>query len=673
VVGVEEIEPGDEWVYALSIEGAHNFVAENVIVHNSNIAEAVKWALAETNARHLRAKKGEELIFGGSETRRSVGMAEVVMHIDNSSRRLPIEFAEVEIARRVYRSGESEYLINTARVRLRDLEELLAGANLADNPFVVIGQGLVDQVLALRPSDRRIVIEEAAGTRRLADRREHALQRLKHAEAELVRVIDILREIGPRVEMLREQAAKWTEYETIRNELRRRALRWYRSSFGQTATARAELATKLRGVEYEIERLGDQMAETESLSAVSDDELRTAREEEERRRIALADALAAESTLRERIAALQASLEAVAAERERTRATLTALPGELATLRTRRAGLDEDAVAAAKRARDSADAARVAEEDASRTRVALAEAQAARFETLLRGEAAALREAIERAEAELAQRDVAAEPPPLPAGLAWLNERITVDDALGAAVHAALGEQVAIASTRSTVLGLKAQHLSVLVPDDIIDIPTPPGCDRLADRLRVDPDVRPIVDAALRNVFVAPDRRTALAASRGLVGGVVVTADGMAFQLGLVRLVGTTTAADAEREARAGLRAVLARLRGEIESRRAAGESSLPHGPDAVAAAESAERDALAVHGAAAKRAEDARLDAATSDERRASLVRLRDALDEQIGATERRIADEDERLRALEAQEKDARARLEAARADLARASAEA
>ncbi|MEK7860394.1 MAG: hypothetical protein AAB284_03440, partial [Chloroflexota bacterium] len=335
VVGVEEIEPGDEWVYDLSIEGAHNFVAENVIVHNSNIAEAVKWALAETNARHLRAKKGEELIFGGSETRRSGGMAEVVMHIDNSSRRLPIEFAEVEIARRVYRSGESEYLINTARVRLRDLEELLAGANLADNPFVVIGQGLVDQVLALRPSDRRIVIEEAAGTRRLADRREHALQRLKHAEAELVRVIDILREIGPRVEMLREQAAKWTEYETIRNELRRRALRWYRSSFGQTATARAELATKLRGVEYEIERLGDQMAETESLSAVSDDELRTAREEEERRRIALADALAAESTLRERIAALQASLEAVAAERERTRATLTALPGELATLRTR--------------------------------------------------------------------------------------------------------------------------------------------------------------------------------------------------------------------------------------------------------------------------------------------------------------------------------------------------
>ena len=168
----------------------------------SNVADAIRWALGENNARILRAKRNDELIFAGSETRRGVGMADVSMVLDNTSRRLPIDFTELEVGRRLFKSGEAEYLLNRSRVRLRDLQDVLAGANLADNPFVVIGQGLVDQVLALRPADRRIVIEEAAGTRRLHLRREDALDRLKKAELELVRVIDILREIGPRVAIL---------------------------------------------------------------------------------------------------------------------------------------------------------------------------------------------------------------------------------------------------------------------------------------------------------------------------------------------------------------------------------------------------------------------------------------------------------------------------------------
>ncbi|HTD64187.1 MAG TPA: AAA family ATPase, partial [Verrucomicrobiae bacterium] len=182
----------------------------------SNFADAIRWALGENNARVLRAKRNEELIFGGSETRKALSHAEALLQLDNSSRRLPIDFTEIEVGRRLFRNGEAEYLVNRSRVRLRDLQDLLAGANLADNPFVVIGQGLVDQILALRPADRRTVIEEAAGTRRLQLRREEALHRLKAAEAELVRVNDILREIGPRVEALRDQASKWNEYETIR-------------------------------------------------------------------------------------------------------------------------------------------------------------------------------------------------------------------------------------------------------------------------------------------------------------------------------------------------------------------------------------------------------------------------------------------------------------------------
>src|SRR6266516_639841 len=283
----------------------------------TNLVDAIRWAIGENNARTMRAKRNDELIFGGSETRKSLGMAEVLLQLDNSSRRLPIEYAEIEVGRRMFKDGDAEYLINRSRVRLRDLQDLLAGANLADNPFVVIGQGLVDQILALRPADRRTVIEEAAGTRRLQLRREEALNRLRSAETEMVRVNDILREIGPRVEALRDQAAKWNEYETIRNELRRRALRWYKASFGTTADQRAELMTKISGVDKEIERLTDYVAEGESTTAGTDEELRGARQEEERRRIASADAASTEASARERVAGLEASLDAIGAERER--------------------------------------------------------------------------------------------------------------------------------------------------------------------------------------------------------------------------------------------------------------------------------------------------------------------------------------------------------------------
>src|SRR5256884_2804735 len=514
----------------------------------SNVADAIRWALGENNARVLRAKRNEELIFGGSESRKALSMAEAVLQLDNSSRRLPIDFTEIEVGRRLFRNGEAEYLVNRSRVRLRDLQELLAGANLADNAFVVVGQGLTDQILALRPADRRTVIEEASGTRRLQLRREEALQRMKLSEAELVRVNDILREIGPRVEALRDQAAKWTEYETIRNELRRRALRWYKASFGTTADQRAELAAKIVGVDREIERLVDFVSEGESATAGTDEDLRAARQEEELRRIASTDASAVETSARERVAGLEASLAAIGAERERTGVSVSALPAELAALRERRARVDDEAADAARRARESADLARSAEEDASGTRVALAEARAARVETerahlmresdeirlgdeersllardeelaasaasltkertqrerersriaadlvrarekvaeaarvaesaaeragaarnelqridgdlaLVRGQTAALREAAERADAELAAREDADELPTLPKGFAWLHERIASPDV----VRTALGRAVAIAGGAS------------------LAAPTPKGCRRVAD------------------------------------------------------------------------------------------------------------------------------------------------------------------------------------------------
>ena len=804
VVAVEEFQPEDRWVYDLSVDETHNFVADNVIVHNSNVADAVRWALGENNARVLRAKRNEELIFGGSETRKALSHAEALLQLDNSSRRLPIDFTEIEVGRRLFRNGEAEYLVNRSRVRLRDLQDLLAGANLADNPFVVIGQGLVDQILALRPADRRTVIEEAAGTRRLQLRREEALHRLKSAEVELIRVNDILREIGPRVEALRDQASKWNEYETIRNELRRRALRWYKASFGTTADQRADLATKIGGVDKEIDRLTDYVAEGESTTAGTDEDLRAARQEEELRRIGSADAASAEASARERVAGLEASLAAIGAERERTGAALAALPGELASLRERRTRVDEEATAAARSARESADSARTAEEDASRTRVALAEARAARVETerahlvretdemrladeersllardeelsataaslakersarerersrisadlararekvgeaaraaesaaeragaarnevqridgdlaLVRGQSAALREAVERVDAELAAREDAHDLPPLPKGFAWLHERIAAPDA----VHAALGRAVAVAASRASEDG-----------------PAPKGCRRIAEGVAI---------------FVAPDDVTALAAATTLRAGAVIAPSGLLVLPGLARIVDPRQRA--ERDATTQLAAMAARLheelitaeraqrdvlaqRADAERRREGADQRLDAGQtargdaeiaaDRLASSEADVRDlvraheasaaaiereraelltrreklardseiaaaarstaaevfavsergeqvAVDAHNAASKRAEEARLQAATMEERRSASVRVRDALSEQVSATERRIADEEERLRALLAQERDSRGRLEAAQQDLGRATADA
>ena len=699
----------------------------------TNIVDGIRWALGENNARILRAKRNEELIFGGSESRKALGMAEAIMQLDNSSRRLPIPFEEVEVGRRLYRNGEAEYLVNRSRVRLRDLQDLLAGANLADNAFVVVGQGLTDQILALRPADRRTVIEEASGTRRLQLRREEALQRMKLSETELVRVNDILREIGPRVEALREQAAKWTEYETIRAELRRRALRWYRASFGNTAEQRAELAARIVGVDREIDRLDDYVREGESATAGTEEELLAAREEEERRRIASADAASAEAGVRERVAALEASLAAIAAERQRTGASLAALPAELATLRERRGRVDAEAAAGARRAREFADAARVAEEDASRTRVALAEARAARVEAerahllresdeirlgddersllardeelastaasltreraererergriaselerardavaesartaeaaaeragaarnelqridgdlaLLRGQIAALGEAVERAEAELKARDSAGERAALPKGFAWLGDRIADTDA----VRAALGASLA-APERA--------------PDDLAKAAVPKGCRRVADGVAL---------------FVAPDDATALAADeerlaiaqRGRseaerAADELATAEADVRDLVRAREA-SASAVERERGDVLGRRDKLARERDAAASARASAA-------DAFAVAERAEQTAVEAHNAASRQAEDARLEAATSEERRASDVRLRDTLDEQVGASEQRLADEEERLRALASQERDARSRLEAAQAALGKATADA
>lgn len=193
----------------------------------SNIADAVRWVLGEQSFSSLRAKSTEDMIFAGSRTRPRLSVAEVIITFDNSTHWLPLDFTEVAIGRRAYRSGENEYLLNGNRVRYRDVLELLGAAGLACNTYVVIGQGMVDAALALRPEARRVLFEEAAGIGPHLRKRAESLKRIEETERNLERVGDILNELRQRVGGLRQQAERAEEYRQVSKELRRRQQLWY--------------------------------------------------------------------------------------------------------------------------------------------------------------------------------------------------------------------------------------------------------------------------------------------------------------------------------------------------------------------------------------------------------------------------------------------------------------
>jgi chromosome segregation protein len=184
----------------------------------SNLADALRWSLGE-QGRSLRTRRAEDLIFAGSSTRRAIGMADVTLLIDNRDRLLPVDYAEIELGRRLFRSGENEYLLNRQKVRLRDLVDLLDEANLADNAFLFIGQGMVDQALALRPEERRPLFEEAAGIRKHERRRRAAEAELAEAEQNLERVRDLLAELRPQARRLAMQAEQQERRQSAASEL----------------------------------------------------------------------------------------------------------------------------------------------------------------------------------------------------------------------------------------------------------------------------------------------------------------------------------------------------------------------------------------------------------------------------------------------------------------------
>ncbi len=186
----------------------------------SNISDSIRWVLGEQSIKSLRGTKSEDIIFAGTQNRKSLGFAEASIVIDNTDGKLPIEFAEVVVTRRIFRNGESGYFINKAPCRLKDIQELFMDTGIGKDGYSIIGQGKIDDILSNKSEDRRNIFEEAAGIVKYRARKTESEKKLEQTKLNLLRINDILAEIEANIGPLKNQAEKAKKYLSLREELK---------------------------------------------------------------------------------------------------------------------------------------------------------------------------------------------------------------------------------------------------------------------------------------------------------------------------------------------------------------------------------------------------------------------------------------------------------------------
>lgn len=227
----------------------------------SNIADAIRWVLGAQSKKAVRGKVASDVIFSGSGTKGQMSMAEVSLTFDNQAKILPFEFEEVVVTRRLYRSGDGEYLVNGAKVRLTDLQHAFAVAGMGAEHYTVISQGMVDQVLSQTPAQRRALFEEAAGVRQFYLRRDEAKRKLSETTTNLGRVEDIIRELEPRLKSLKRQASTLAKREEIEAKLREAHLAHYGYRYRGLAAEQASLQAKQSDLNREFTALRQELDE----------------------------------------------------------------------------------------------------------------------------------------------------------------------------------------------------------------------------------------------------------------------------------------------------------------------------------------------------------------------------------------------------------------------------
>jgi chromosome segregation protein len=225
----------------------------------SNISDAIRWVLGEQSAKHLRGDKMEDVIFNGSESRKPLGMAEVTLRLTNVNGTFASSefghYQEIEITRRLYRSGESEYLINRIPCRLKDIRDLMMDAGVGAKIHAIIEQDKVDQILSSKPQDRRFLFEEVAGVMKYKARRQEALSKLESTNQNLLRVNDIIIEVKRQVNSLDRQARKAERYQKLRAEMKDLDFRLASVDYSSLGTEWTESSEEFKKLENEVTEL----------------------------------------------------------------------------------------------------------------------------------------------------------------------------------------------------------------------------------------------------------------------------------------------------------------------------------------------------------------------------------------------------------------------------------
>jgi chromosome segregation protein len=278
----------------------------------SNLVDAIRWVLGEQNTRQLRSQHLEDVIFAGNTSRKPLGMTEVSLTFDNSDRTLPLDFAEVQITRRAYRAGESEFFINRTAVRLRDVIELLMGTGLGPGSYAIVSQGQIDAILSSKPTERRALFEETAGIGKFLARKAESMRRLDATEQNAIRVNDLIAELERRVPELDTQVRRAKRYRRVTARVRDLEI----LSYLRASSSRRE----------ERERVFADAARNEAVQAAA---------------AARAATLGAEAeTLRSKLYTLELEREERRVEAQRAREVTSRIEADLAAATARRDALD---------------------------------------------------------------------------------------------------------------------------------------------------------------------------------------------------------------------------------------------------------------------------------------------------------------------------------------------
>ena len=299
----------------------------------SNISDAMRWVMGEQSMKSLRGRKAEDIIFSGSQQKSQLGAASVTMHFDNSDKRIPLDYDQVNITRKVFRNGDGEYRINGSRARLMDVVDLLAQAGVGKGSYCVVNQGMSDATLTANPAERRVIIEDAAGVKQFQIKKDRALRKLDSTQANLQRVTELTAEIAPHLKILKRQAEKAQKGKEIYDELialqkNYFAFLWqsFQKEHDSAKADKDDIGVELKNAQREVDKINDAIL-AESKKVEDANVIHDLHAEKKK----LSEDLHAKET---KLAVVEGRI-AVAKERKEQEAAVTSIPVDVKYIQTR--------------------------------------------------------------------------------------------------------------------------------------------------------------------------------------------------------------------------------------------------------------------------------------------------------------------------------------------------